>query len=240
MPASTVRRYGLTGPLFAEQKTKRGQEVRKRRSPVPDGLVAPFMAVTPCEGWACEWFRTETAARNLRPVCRVSYDRVAYMGKAADGGAVRVTFDRNVLGALAHGWDAVPVVGPELLPRHVICEFRVAMPVMFKAIIEALAPATVSKYRLFMSTARVPTTELRDSFEERRCVLATCLQKFPAEQHDLLARRYEPTGSANALAEAVGTTPKAVSDRLRRIRHTLLQMVRIRSLVGFREAGDSK
>ena len=62
-------------------------------------------------------------------------------------------------------------------------------------------------------------------FEERRQALAACLQRLPAEQRDLIARRYEPEGSVGALAAAGGTTPKAVSDRLRRIRHTLLQCI---------------
>ncbi|MCE9568019.1 MAG: sigma-70 family RNA polymerase sigma factor [Planctomycetes bacterium] len=63
------------------------------------------------------------------------------------------------------------------------------------------------------------------TFEDRREALATCLQKLPAEQRDLIARRYEPEGSVNAIATAGGTSPKAVSDRLRRIRHTLLQCI---------------
>ncbi len=62
-------------------------------------------------------------------------------------------------------------------------------------------------------------------FEERREALAVCLQKLPSGQRDLIARRYEPDGSVNAMAEAGGTTPKAVSDRLRRIRHALLQCI---------------
>jgi len=62
-------------------------------------------------------------------------------------------------------------------------------------------------------------------FEDRRHALASCLQKLPTEQRDLIARRYEPEGSVNAMAEAAGTTPKAVSDRLRRIRRALLQCI---------------
>jgi RNA polymerase sigma-70 factor (ECF subfamily) len=64
------------------------------------------------------------------------------------------------------------------------------------------------------------------AFEDRRHALAACLQKIPAEQRDLIARRYEPDGSVNAMAAAGGTTPKAVSDKLRRIRHALLHCVR--------------
>jgi len=62
-------------------------------------------------------------------------------------------------------------------------------------------------------------------FEDRQHALTACVQKLPAEQRSLIARRYQPDGSVNAIATAGGTTPKAISDRLRRIRHTLLQCV---------------
>jgi RNA polymerase sigma-70 factor (ECF subfamily) len=52
--------------------------------------------------------------------------------------------------------------------------------------------------------------------------LATCLQKLSAEQRELVMRRYEPGASVNAIASEGETTPKAISDRLRRIRHALL------------------
>ena len=62
-------------------------------------------------------------------------------------------------------------------------------------------------------------------FEARRHALASCLQKLRVEQRELIARRYEPDASVNALAEAGGVTPKALSDRLRRIRHALLECI---------------
>jgi len=63
------------------------------------------------------------------------------------------------------------------------------------------------------------------AFEARRNALATCLQKLRPEQRELIARRYEPEASVNALAEVVGVTAKALSDRLRRIRHALLECI---------------
>lgn len=62
-------------------------------------------------------------------------------------------------------------------------------------------------------------------FDPRRTALAACLQKLKPPQRDLVMRRYEPDGSVNAMAAAAGITPKAVSDRLRRIRDTLLDCV---------------
>ena len=63
------------------------------------------------------------------------------------------------------------------------------------------------------------------AFETRRHALALCLQKLRPEQRELIARRYEPDASVKAMAEAGGTTPKAVSDRLRRIRRALLECI---------------
>jgi RNA polymerase sigma-70 factor (ECF subfamily) len=51
------------------------------------------------------------------------------------------------------------------------------------------------------------------------------LQKLLPEQRELIARRYEPNASVKAMAEAGEATPKAISDRLRRIRKTLLDCI---------------
>jgi RNA polymerase sigma-70 factor (ECF subfamily) len=62
-------------------------------------------------------------------------------------------------------------------------------------------------------------------FDARRVALASCFQKLKPEQRKLIARRYEPEASVNAMAEAAGTTAKAISDRLRRIRNALLECI---------------
>jgi RNA polymerase sigma-70 factor (ECF subfamily) len=63
------------------------------------------------------------------------------------------------------------------------------------------------------------------AFDARRNALASCLQKLRPEQRELIARRYEPEASVNALAAAGGVTAKAISDRLRRIHHALLECI---------------
>lgn len=63
------------------------------------------------------------------------------------------------------------------------------------------------------------------AFEARQHALATCLQKLPSAQRELIAKRYEPEASVSALADAAGITPKALSDRLRRIRRVLLECI---------------
>ncbi|MBP3954156.1 polyphosphate polymerase domain-containing protein [Gemmata sp. G18] len=151
-----VRRYGLTGPVFVERKTKNGDKVRKHRvrisaTEVPD-LAAPVLNGE----WAGEWFHSQLLQKQLRPVCRVAYERVAYLG-TADGGTVRLTFDRNIRGVLAGEWK-LEAVGPvPALVDRVVAEFkfRTAMPALFKGIVAdlGLTPTPVSKYRTFVHAA---------------------------------------------------------------------------------------
>lgn len=61
--------------------------------------------------------------------------------------------------------------------------------------------------------------------EQRLGALADCLQKLRPEQRALVAKRYEPGGSVAALSAAAKATPKAMSERLRRIRLGLLDCI---------------
>lgn len=63
------------------------------------------------------------------------------------------------------------------------------------------------------------------AFEARQQALASCVQKLPPGQRELIARRYEPGASVQELAERAGVSPKAVSDKLRRIRQSLLACI---------------
>jgi VTC domain len=152
-----VRQYGSTGPVFVERKSKNGDKVRKVRSRVAATEIPGLNAASTSTEWPGGWFHGELIERKLHPVCRIAYDRVAYMG-ASDTGAVRLTFDRNVRGILANEWK-LEVIGaaPVLVAGSVICEFkfRVAMPALFKGIVAdlGLQPTPFSKYRLFAQTA---------------------------------------------------------------------------------------
>ncbi|HEY3788565.1 MAG TPA: polyphosphate polymerase domain-containing protein [Urbifossiella sp.] len=149
-----VRRYGGDGPIFVEQKIKSGDRVRKRRAPVQEPELAAVGRGEPHPDWPGIWFHNGITEQQLRPVCRIAYDRVAYLG-VAEGHTVRVTFDRHVRGETTTDWE-VKTVGetPVLLAGLVICEFkfRLSMPAIFKEIVEeyGLTPCSVSKYRRFM------------------------------------------------------------------------------------------
>lgn len=61
--------------------------------------------------------------------------------------------------------------------------------------------------------------------DARRLALATCLQKLPPAHRDILVKRYEPQASVAAMAATISLSPKALSDRLRRIRQVLLDCI---------------
>src|SRR5439155_25338071 len=147
--------------MFVEQKFKNGDRVRKRRTPVQASELGAVGRGEAMPDWPGAWFRDGIVEQNLHPVCRIAYDRVAYLG-VADGGTVRITFDRQVRGVSTDRWEVEPVGdAPVLLDGQVICEFkfRLAMPGIFKAIVAelGLSPSTVSKYRRFMRTKLAET-----------------------------------------------------------------------------------
>jgi hypothetical protein len=145
-----VRRYGTAPTIFLERKQKKQQRLRKRRTAIPHAELAALAGDAPAD-WDGTWFATQIDKRQLRPVCRVSYDRVALVG-ACPVGPIRVTFDRSAHGAAATDSDPVPLAdGPRLLTDEVITEFKFlgAMPAAFKEVVEELrlTPRSVSKYR---------------------------------------------------------------------------------------------
>ena len=164
-----IRRYGVAPTLFLEQKTKSAQRVRKRRTAIADDQIAhvvrvltPHPTLPPQRGegeqssnhWPGAWFATRLAVRRLRPVCRVSYDRLALVGTTHDG-PIRVTFDRSARGERAEQLSPnVVTEGKPFLDDEVITEFKFlgAMPVVFKSVVEGLrlTPISVSKYRRCM------------------------------------------------------------------------------------------
>jgi hypothetical protein len=151
-----VRRYGMNPTAYLERKTKSAQQVCKRRAAVPLADLPRLAGEVPAD-WPGAWFVKRLALRNLQPVCRVTYERLALVGHTPDG-SIRATFDRAVLGAAAAGPVPDPVSdGPRLLNGEVIGELKFlgAMPALFKSVVEdlRLTPGPVSKYRRCVEAA---------------------------------------------------------------------------------------
>jgi RNA polymerase sigma-70 factor, ECF subfamily len=70
--------------------------------------------------------------------------------------------------------------------------------------------------------------ELADEFDPRLQALRECLKLLPSDLQRLLAARYEPGGSVNEIARRNGTTPKAISEALRRARKALMRCIQRR------------
>lgn len=147
-----MRQYGDSAQLFLERKTKRGDRVAKRRVVIPGAEAAWLQQETTSTTWAGHWFHERLQLRRLRPACRITYQRLAFVGQAATE-PTRITFDRNLSGLLTDSWLMASVAnGVALLSGSVILElkFRVTLPGLFKQLLAdaQLAPTAVSKYRL--------------------------------------------------------------------------------------------
>jgi hypothetical protein len=131
-----LRRYGSGGLVHLEQKSRRGDRVRKYRETLPLADLCRLLA--PDGGDT--WFGAHVRERLLRPVCRITYARTAFVG-TTPGGPVRLTLDREVLGAAASDW-AVPAraEGRELVPGAAILElkFRSTLPGVFRELLGTL------------------------------------------------------------------------------------------------------
>lgn len=151
-----VRRYGPAPEAYLERKSKRGDKVSKRRSPVSDDDLARLGEPSTPEDWVGHWFHRRILARRLLPACRIAYERTAFAAATPDG-PLRLTLDRQLVGEHAADWRVGPVVGVPLLPGRVVLElkFRAALPMAFKELLCDLGtePASVSKYRLFRQVA---------------------------------------------------------------------------------------
>ncbi len=66
---------------------------------------------------------------------------------------------------------------------------------------------------------------LMDSFDDRQHALLECVKTLKPAAREMIARRYEPGGSVNDMAERLGRSPKAVSEALRRVREALLRCI---------------
>jgi hypothetical protein len=154
-----LRRYGEDERVYLERKSRRGDRVKKRRCDVPLADLAIFPFDGAAVDWPGLWFRDRIGLRALQPVCRISYERTAFV-QATSEGPVRLTLDRQIRGLPSAAWDLPPVRdGRHILAGQVICEFkfRAGLPALFKDLIADLKiqPASISKYRRVMTAAGV-------------------------------------------------------------------------------------
>jgi hypothetical protein len=167
-----IRRYGAARQVFLERKLRQPAVLAKRRTIVPLaslGQLSPSLAtVVPAfdrerttidGGWNGGWFHRRIAARGLRPVCQVSYVRMA-RGFFNGGETVRLTLDCELRARPALDFTFVeepgmPIAGPLDGAAILELKYRGPAPAIFKHLVEefALIPRSASKYRLGMQSA---------------------------------------------------------------------------------------
>jgi hypothetical protein len=165
-----VRRYGEAPSVFLERKLRKPGILVKRRTIVGLNTLDRLVAPAPDAEWPGAWFRGRLLLRQMKPVCLVSYSRMART-IATDDGPARLTLDDDVR-VLGHtglyAWPRKregsarepgpllstfePDAGRPVLEGQIILElkYRHQLPAILKHLVEefGLAPQRASKYRL--------------------------------------------------------------------------------------------
>jgi len=154
-----IRREGDGETVLLERKTKRGDQARMRSDAIALHDL-PRLATSDLDPeWPGRRFHRHVIEHGLRPVCRVTFDRVAF-GCLGPDGEMRITFDRGVRGTLEAAWSPRPVVdGSDELVGRVLVEarFHEFVPSPLRALVSRmrLEPASFSKCRRALATAGV-------------------------------------------------------------------------------------
>jgi len=151
-----LRRYGNECGLYLERKTRSGDRVVKRRTPIADTELGRLAEEAADPAWAGDWFQRRLLARGLRPACLISYDRVAHVGTSAEG---PLRFDAGPADS-RHADARVAchrgTPGVQLFPGQVVLElkYRASLPALFKQLLREfnLSPQPASKYRRCVET----------------------------------------------------------------------------------------
>jgi uncharacterized protein YifE (UPF0438 family) len=145
-----IRRYGQSQVAFLERKLKTRGLLTKRRAVVRLEELERLAETEAERGWAGYWFHRRVLARDLSPVCQISYCRSARVAMT-ELGPIRLTLDENLRAIPAAGLWFSDSEGELILKDQIILElkFRYAMPAPFKYLVEefALSPQAFSKYR---------------------------------------------------------------------------------------------
>jgi hypothetical protein len=151
-----IRRYGQGESVFLERKLRTHDLVSKRRVFVGLNEIGRLENPEPGEEWPGYWFHRRLLARELLPVCQISYLRTARIAQT-DRGVIRLTLDQDIRAVPAHAIAFDPrQEGLLLSERQWILELKYAspLPVLFKQLIAkfTLTPQAFSKYRLAASS----------------------------------------------------------------------------------------
>jgi hypothetical protein len=147
-----IRRYDHGGSVFLERKLRMPGMLAKRRTPIAATDLPALEGTDPIQGPG-GWFHRRLLLRQLRPVCEISYQRMAREAMSP-WGPIRLTLDDrlHVVGAERPAFGNGDVPRVRLIEDDVILElkYRSEVPTIFKRLAEEfdLRPQPASKYRL--------------------------------------------------------------------------------------------
>lgn len=146
-----IRRYQEEPTVFLERKLRTAKLLAKRRTSVGLDVLPRLGEPASGAGGPAEWFARRLELRGLRPVCQVSYLRIARHAETAAGPA-RLTLDRALQATAIAACGFHEDAGQHLLQDEMILEvkYRSHIPAAFKQLVELfrLTPRPASKYRI--------------------------------------------------------------------------------------------
>jgi hypothetical protein len=159
-----IRRYGSSDRVFLERKLRKPRVLLKRRTEVRIDELNRLGESTGEVAWAGDWFDRRLDARGLRPVCQLSYRRMA-RGAITSTGPARLTLDGCIHALPVSHVGFSSASGTIVLPDFLILELKygACVPAVFKRLVDEfkLSPAPASKYRLAVANVHgLPLTAL--------------------------------------------------------------------------------
>jgi hypothetical protein len=150
-----ARRYDILPYVFLERKLRKPGILVKRRTTIAIDELSRLAGDVPDGEWPGDWFHRRVLLRQIRPVCQLSYSRIARFARTAEG-PVRLTLDTNVCVAPAGGPQFSDDQGRPVLGSAMVLElkYRQHVPAIFKHLVETfgIEPQRVSKYRMGIAT----------------------------------------------------------------------------------------
>ena len=149
-----VRRYGDADTIFLERKLRQPGRLIKRRTGASMCALGLLGEERTLGEWDGAWVHRRLLLRGLRPVCQISYHRVARVLDAPDGWA-RLTLDAALRASRRHEARFSSAFATSFLGSDLILELKYGprLPSVCRRLVEefALCPGSASKYRLGMA-----------------------------------------------------------------------------------------
>ena len=150
-----IRRYGNADAAFLERKMRGAIVLAKRRTTAEIATLDRLAFADIDPEWPGYWFHRRVIARQLRPVCQVSYHRMARL-ITMNGDVVRLTLDSDLHARALRDVRFLRPSGASITDGRSILELKFVgpAPTLFRSLVErfSLTPQTASKYRLGLAS----------------------------------------------------------------------------------------